>query len=191
MNRGHKQTVLITMNCAKACDKVPHGRLLHKLEYYGIGGSIHHGSAPGQQVVLDSQASDPVPVLSGVPQGLVLGSILFLIFINDLSDNIKSSVRLFADDCVLYRNFHSLQDCLLWQEYLYSLALWEADWQMKFNVAKCHYMRVTWYYLHKQIHHDAAPANLGKRSVSKLSWHNNHREHGLGSTYLLYFIQSN
>ena len=83
-----------------------------------------------QQVALDGQASDPVPVLSGVPQGLVLGPVLFLIFINDLLDNIRSSVRLFADDCVLYRNIHSLQDCLALQEDLPSLA----DWQMKFNV---------------------------------------------------------
>ena len=83
-----------------------------------------------------------------------LGPILFLIFINDLPDNIKSSVRLFADDCVLYRNIHSLQDCLILQKDLDSLGLWEADWQMKFNVAKCHSMRVTRHYSHKQIIHD-------------------------------------
>ena len=97
---------------------------------------------------------NPVPVLSCVPQGSVLGPILFLIFINDLTDNIKSSVRLFADDCVLYRNIHSLQDCLILQKDLDSLGLWEADWQMKFNVAKCHSMRVTRHYSHKQIIHD-------------------------------------
>ena len=55
-----------------------------------------------QQVVLDGQASNPFPVLSGVPQGSVLG--LILIFINDLPDNIRSSVCLFADDCVLSGN---------------------------------------------------------------------------------------
>ena len=92
--------------------------------------------------------------ISGVPQGSVLGPILFLIFINDLPDKIKSSVRLFADDCVLYRNIHSLQDCLILQKDLDSLGLWEADWQMKFKVAKCHSMRVTRHYSHKQIIHD-------------------------------------
>ena len=111
MNRGHKQTDLIIMDFAKAFDKVHHRRLLHKLDYYGIRGSTHKWISPwlsgrSQQVVLDGPASDPVPVLSGVPQGSVLGPILFLIFINDLPDNIKSSVRLFADDCVLYRNIH-------------------------------------------------------------------------------------
>ena len=145
VNRGHKQTDLIIMDFAKAFGKAPHRRLLHKLEYYGIRGSTN------KQVVLDGQASDPVPVLSGVPQGSVLGPVLFLIFITDLLDNIKSSVRLFADDCVLYRNIHSLQDCLTLQEDLTSLGQWEADWQMKFNAAKCHSMRVTRHQHHKQI----------------------------------------
>ena len=104
-----------------------------------------------QQVVLDGQASDSVPVLSGVPQGSVLGLALFLISINDLSDSIRSSFHQFADDCVLYRNIHSLQDCLILQEDLTSLGQWEADWQMKFGVAKCHSLTVTRHQHHEQI----------------------------------------
>ena len=126
MNRGHKQTDLIIMDFAMAFDKVPHRRLLHKLEYYGIRGSTHKWinswlSGRTQHVFLDGQASDPVPVLSSVPQGSVLGPVLFLIFINDLPDSIRSSVCLFADDCVLYRNIHSLQDCLTLQKDITSL----------------------------------------------------------------------
>ena len=94
-------------------------------------------------MVLDGQASDPVPVLSGVPQGSVLGPFLFHIFINDLPENIRSSVPFFADDCVLYRNIKSSMDCQILQDDLISFAQWEIDWQMKFNVAKCHSMRVT------------------------------------------------
>ena len=75
-------------------------------------------------------------------EGSVLGLVLFLIFINDLPENIRSSVRLFADDCVLSGN-ESPMDCQILQDDLNSLAQWETDWQMKFNVAKCHSMRVT------------------------------------------------
>ena len=69
VNRRHKQTDLIIMDFAKAFDKVPHRRLLHKLEYYGIRRSTHKWinswlSGRTQQIVLDGQASDPVPVLS-------------------------------------------------------------------------------------------------------------------------------
>ena len=136
------------MDFAKAFDKVPHRRLLYKLDYYGIRGSAHKWisswlSERSQKVVFDGQASDPVPVLSGVPQGSVLGPVLFLIFINDLPDNIRSSVRLFADDCVLYRNIKSPIDCQILQDDLNSLAQWETDRHMKFNVAKWHSMRVT------------------------------------------------
>ena len=148
LNRNHRQTDVIIMDFAKAFDKAPHRRLLYKLDYYGIRGSTHKWitswlSGRFQKVVLDGQASDPVPVLSGVPQGSVLGPVLFLIFINDLPENIRSSVRLFADDCVLYRNIESPTDCQILQDDLNSLAQWEADWQMKFHVAKCDSMRVT------------------------------------------------
>ena len=95
-----------------------------------------------QQEVLDGQTLDTVPVLSGEPQGSVLGPILFLIFINNLLDNIRSSVCLFAHDCALYRDIYQIQDCLTLQEVLTSLGQWKTDWQMKFNVAKCHSLRM-------------------------------------------------
>ena len=145
------------------------------MDYYGIRGSTHKWinswlSGRTQKVVLDGQASDPVPVLSGVPQGSVLGPILFLIFINDLPDNIRSSVRLFADDCVLYRNIHSIQDCFILQEDLTSLGQWEADWQMKFNVAKCHSMRVTRHQHHKQILFDYSLHNQTLENVQSAKY---------------------
>ena len=82
--------------------------------------------------------------LSGIPQGSVLGQYL--------PDNIRSSVHLFADDCVLYRNINSLTDCQILQDDLNSHAQWETDWQMKFNAAKCHSKRVTRHLPSNQIH---------------------------------------
>ena len=119
--------------------------------------------------ILDGQASDLVTVLSGVPKESVLGPILFLIFKNDLPDNIRSSVRLFADDWVLYRNIYSIQDSFILLEDLTSLGQWEADWQMKFNVAKCHSMRVPWHQHHKQILFDYS---LHNQTLEKFSQQN-------------------
>ena len=190
VNRGHTQTDLIIMDFAKAFDKIPHRRLLHKLEYYGIRGSTHKWinswlSGRTQQVVLDGQASDPVPVLSGVPQGSVLGLVLFLIFINDLPDNIRSSVRLFADDCVLYRNIHSRQDCLTLQEDLTSLGQWEANWQMKFNVAKCHSMRGPGCLLTHQVRSCAVGDVRALVPPRKAEWSLSGEPKATGNTFLL------
>ena len=98
VTRGHKRTDLIILDFAMAFVNVSHTQLLHKLDYYGIRGSTHKWlnswlSGRSQHVFLDGQASDPVPVLFGVPQVSILGQVLFLIVINDLPDNIRYSVR--------------------------------------------------------------------------------------------------
>ena len=132
---------------------------MYKLDYYEIRGSTHKWitswlSECSQKVMLDGQASDSVPILSGVPQRSVLGLVLFLIFINNLLENIRSYVRIFADDCVLYRNMKSPMDCQILQDDLNSLSQWETDCQMKFNIARCHSMRVTRHPPDKQIQID-------------------------------------
>ena len=80
-------------------------------------------------------------VESGVPQGTVLGPLLFLIYINDLPNNIHSTVRLFAEDCVLYWEINNQLDSQELQKDLDELTKWEHDWQMHFNPDKCFVMQ--------------------------------------------------
>ena len=117
------------LDFSKAFDKVAHSRLLYKLNYYGIRGnllnwlnSFLHGHS--QQVVVDGAKSPTYEVTSGVPQGSVLGPTLFLIYINDIVLNVKSEIRLFADDILLYRTIKNPNDHELLQEDLYTLTKW-------------------------------------------------------------------
>ena len=89
------------------------------------------------------QPSKKAPVISGVPQGTVLGPLLFLLFINDLPDCVTSRTRLFANDCIVYRNKHTPEDCIKLQRDLVSLARWESKWGMSFHPDKCHVLRET------------------------------------------------
>ena len=109
------QTNLIVLDFSKALDVVPHQRLLRKLDHYGIRGSTllwiqNFRTTRSQKVVVDGSFSDTAHVGSGVPQGrpTVLGAILFLCYINDLPSSVTSDVRIFADDCLLYRPIRTI-----------------------------------------------------------------------------------
>ena len=80
---------------------------------------------------------------SGVPQGSVMGPILFLIYINDLPDRTRSKLRLFADDTAMYLAVSNLQDAQILQQDLYQLHEWELQWDMEFNPSKCVVIHVT------------------------------------------------
>ena len=102
MLQGGKQTDVIVMDFSKAFDKVNHSLLVDKLNHYGIQGRtntwIRNWLADRTQtVVLEGVRSYTARVRSGVPQGSVLGPCLFLYYINDIPNNVKSKVRLFAD----------------------------------------------------------------------------------------------
>ena len=97
----------IFLDIFKAFDKVWHAGLIFKLKIYGIGGDllkllINYLKDRKQRVVLNGQTSSWKNILAGVPQGSVLGPILFLIYINDLPDGIKSIYKIFADDTSLF-----------------------------------------------------------------------------------------
>ena len=103
------------LDFSKAFDTVPHQKLLYKLKHYGIKGPLHKWLANfltqrQMRVVIDGQLSREASVDSGVPQGTLLGPLFFLCHINDLPSAVRSQVRLFADDCLLYREIHSHQD---------------------------------------------------------------------------------
>ena len=95
------------------------------------------------KVVVDGEASSETEVISGVPQGTVLGPLLFLVHINDLPDHVTSNVRLFADDCLLYRQIKSEKDQEELQRDLYNLEVWASNWGMRFNAKKCYILTIT------------------------------------------------
>ena len=82
-------------------------------------------------------------VIRWVPQGTVLGPLLFLCHINDLPERVKSKVRLFADDCLLYRQIRTDKDKAALQEDLISLEKWAEEWGMRFNAKKCYIMHIS------------------------------------------------
>jgi hypothetical protein len=145
-----KQVDIGVLDFSKAFDTVPHNLLLNKLDHYGIRGNIliwigEFLSNRQQCVIVEGESSSQVHVESGVPQGTVLGPLMFLIFINDLPDQVDShsQVRLFADDCLLYRNINSVDDHVVLQNDLLSLEQWANRWGMKFNAKKCNILRVS------------------------------------------------
>ena len=152
MQKGHQNGVVV-MDFAKAFDKVAHNRLFYKLSSYGKYchlkgntlcwiGSFLYGIS--QKVVLEGQSSLSAPVLSGVPQGSVLGPVLFLIYINDLPEYVSNStVRLLADDTLLYLTIHNSSDCIKLQEDINNLERWKSDWQMSFHPDKCEVIHIT------------------------------------------------
>ena len=106
---------VIYLDFQKAFDKVPHQRLLIKLKSHGIGESVVNWvrdwlSGRKQRVVVEGEESSSRPVISGVSQGSVLGPILFLIYINDLENEIGSNILKFADDTKMFRRVESQED---------------------------------------------------------------------------------
>ena len=103
---------------------------MYKLQWYGVHGKVHNWISEfltnrSQKVVLNGTCSASMKVTSGVPQGTVLGPPLFLIYINDLPECVNhSEIRLFADDCIVYRCIHNQQDAELLQEDINAIQTW-------------------------------------------------------------------
>ena len=133
----------------KAFDKVPHQCLLRKIEGYGIRGEILGWikaflSDRTQQVIVNGESSQCKDVTSGIPQGSVLGPLLFIIFINDLPTQVKSDIFLFADDTKVFRTIKSADDQETLQDDINIMLnwankwqLWANKWQLEFHPDKC------------------------------------------------------
>ena len=177
-----QQTDCLIMDFSKAFDKVSHSLLVHKLQHYGIRGKTNRWiksflSGRTQCVLVEGEKSSSIDVESGVPQGSVLGPSLFLFYINDMPDDIKSTVRLFADDTIVYLTVSSCDNTL--QEDLDKLAIWEVQWMMKFHSDKCQVLAITKkkttikknYNLHDHtLEHVPSAKYLGVTITSDLKW---------------------
>lgn len=144
---------LITVDCifidfSRAFDTVSHTLLLYKLSKLNLDPNILKWiecflSNRTQFVTANEHNSPHCPVTSGVPQGSVLGPLLFLVYINDLPDCISSSIKLFADDCVIYRKILEPGDHSVLQSDLDNISSWCDTWLMKLNPTKCKSMRIS------------------------------------------------
>ena len=145
-NRGQVDTFILDFE--KAFDTPPHELLKSKLFSYWIGGKTLKWIDSflcfrQQRVVVNGVKSDWAPVLSGVPQGTVLGPLLFYLYINDISSDIESEIRLFADDCVCYREIKDEKDTMKLQRDIDRLGSWARKWGMRFQPVKCNMMQLT------------------------------------------------
>jgi len=141
LDQGH-DVDLIYLDFAKAFDKVPYLRLLKKLESHGICGNLLNWvktwlSNRRQRVGVEGEYSGWAAVSSGVPQGSVLGPILFLIYINDIDVDLISKIFKFADDSKLLNSVNNLQGIEDIRRDLRNLEVWAENWQMEFNTDKC------------------------------------------------------
>ena len=144
--KGQVDTFILDFE--KAFDTPPHELLKSKLFSYGIGGTTLNWINAflcfrQQSVVVNGIKSDWAPVVSGVPQGTVLGPLLFSLYVNDISADIESEIRLFADDCVCYREIKNEEDTLKLQRDIGRLGSCARKWGMIFQPVKCNMMQLT------------------------------------------------
>ncbi len=137
----------VYLDFAKAFDSVPHQRLLAKLSGLGLNKRLLKWSESfltgrKQRVVVNGSSSSWADVLSGVPQGSVLGPLFFVIFINDMPDVVHNFIALFADDAKVFSSVSSVSDHEQLQQDLVKLQGWADTWQLNFNAKKCKVMHL-------------------------------------------------
>jgi sarcosine oxidase/L-pipecolate oxidase len=201
--RGQVDTVYLDF--AKAFDKVSHDLLLVKLHNFGIRGNLLRwfgDSLSGrlQRVTVLGVTSEPLPVLSGVPQGSILGPLLFLIYVNDLPKTTShdTTVTMFADDTKCHRHLRNLQDTIILQQDLDSVANWCNDWRMDLNQTTCvvmHFSRIaqpmiTQYTLsYTPVLQSSSQKDLGITTTNDLKWNKQVQEISTKANKMLGFVK--
>ena len=132
---------IVYLDFSKAFDRVPHRRLLSKVKAHGIGGKVLEWIRE-QRIQINGKKSEWGIVTSGVPQGLVLGPLLFIIYINNFETEINSNISKFADDTKIGRPVKNIDDARMLRDNLNRLYEGSEKWQMQFNVNKCNIMSV-------------------------------------------------
>ena len=164
-----KQTDLIPLDFSKALDQVDHEKIIIKtplLRHKGEHSKLDFLDNRTQSVILKGSTSHNITVSSGVPQGSVFEPILFLAYINDLLEQVRSRVRLFADGTAMYLALDNQADLEILQKDLEILENWEKLWDMSFNLFKCQVFHVTRlkiplqtkYHLHGCVHESVPSA---------------------------------
>ena len=201
------QTDLVLLDFSKAFDKVSHQKLLLKLHRYGIRGPTLRWiqaflSDRTQTVVLENEKSNTVPVTSGVPQGSVLGPILFLIYINTflIQQSLRYGCLLMTRPFTWQSPLSTLEDAQILQQDLDHLHEWELEWDMEFNPSKCVVIYVTrsrtlipsQYLLHGQVLESVAGSKyLGVEISSNLLFNNHIQNITTSASRSLGFLKRN
>ena len=141
MDKG-KEVRFIFLDISKAFDRVRHKGVLYKLEKAGVGGNLlkwlkNYLTDRRQRVVVEGEESDLKPITAGVPQGSILGPVLFILYVNDLIENLGPNIRMYAYDVTLFVEYdHPLAAKLDLQEKIEIAMAWAKDWLVSFNPQK-------------------------------------------------------
>ena len=164
---------VIYLDYRKAFDTVPHTRLIEKVKAMGINGKLLSWLEQflldrAMRVQVNGSFSDWFKVLSGVPQGSVLGPLLFIIYVQDLPLWVTNSIMMFADDTKLWTRISKLEDSESLQQDLWKLAEWSKKWLLAFNPEKCKVMHIGHEYMTTYVMEDGGRLrNLDSIEIEK------------------------
>ena len=154
------QTDVIYLDFTKAFDSVPHHLLIHTFQTFGFNGTLlnwfhSHLNNRYQRVLIHGSMSTKLPVRSGVPQGSILGPLMFILYVNDIADNIPnlSFKTLYADDAKIGSEIKSMQNWVDLQSDLNIFTRWSDIWKFFFNGTKCKVLTIARSFKHNFLYH--------------------------------------